>query len=536
MEGLIQFQPLLLSGILEHAARNYPDAPIVSVNGTGLFRYTYAAAAQRARRLASSLQRRGFTAGDFVGSLGWTTHRHLELLYAAPGIGIGLHTANPRLSTEQLAYTINHAGVKMLFVDPDCVELVETLAPRLTHVRSYVVMGDRAEAPAPRLPEVEWFEDLVAAGSADFVWPSFDESRGSTLCFTSGTTGNPKGILYTQRGCYLSTLALAAPNAWSVSDRDAIVCIAPLFHCNGWGAPFLGPMTGAKLVLPGRALDGRGLLDLIVSEGVTVGPAVPTVWQAVLDHARVAGGLGSLNRIICGGAAPPLAMMRAYWQEFAVRTVQVWGMTETTHAATLMWTSASVLSGQAEPQAPQGNPVFGMQIRTIDDEGRSLPRDGQSIGHLQVRGHSCATGYLKRPDVRVLDAEGWLETGDLAAIGADGALRITDRLKDVIKSGGEWISSIDLENAASSHSSVAEAAVVGVPHPRWQERPVMFVVLKHGRTLDAAELRTHLSTLVAKWWLPDDVVFVDELPHNSTGKVMKNDLRTQYGAASPTRL
>lgn len=537
MEGLMQFQPLLLSGFLEHAAQNYPDVPIVSADGPNLFRYTYAAAAARARRLASSLRSRGFGPGDFIGSLAWTTHRHFELMYAVPGIGAALHTANPRLSTEQLAYTIQHAAARMLFVDPDCIALVEILAPQLPLVESIVVMGDPALTPASNLAQLEYFEDLVAEGDESFEWPSFDERMASTLCFTSGTTGNPKGVLYSHRGSYLSTLAICAPNAWGVSDRDAIICLAPFFHCNGWGAPYLGPMGGAKLVLPGRALDGSAIQRLIVSEGVTVGPGVPTVWQAVVEHCRESGlSLGQLNRIVCGGAAPPLQMMRDFWQQFGVRTVQVWGMTETTHAATLQWTTESVLSGESEPQSPQGRPVFGMSIRTIDDAGHAVPRDGRTAGQLQVRGHSCATGYLKRADVSILDAQGWLATGDLATVGADSSLRITDRLKDVIKSGGEWISSIDLEDAASSHPSVAEAAVVGVPHPRWQERPVMFVVLKPEMRLDADELRAHLAPRIAKWWMPDDVVFVPELPHNSNGKVMKSDLRSKYGAASPTKL
>jgi acyl-CoA synthetase (AMP-forming)/AMP-acid ligase II len=532
MHGLIQFQPLLLSGILAHAAETYPDVPIVSWSGNRLFRYTYAQSEARARRLASSLQRRGFGPGDFISSLAWTTHRHFELMYAAPGIGAALHTANPRLSAEHLTYTINHTGARLMFVDPECLEQLEQLADALTTVTSFVVMADSNEVPATPLPNVIAYEDLLAEGDADFAWPSFDERTASTLCFTSGTTGDPKGILYSHRGSYLSALAIAAPNVWAISDQDSIIIVAPFFHCNGWGAPYLGPMAGTKLILPGRALDGRSLQQLIVNEGATVGPGVPTVWLAIAQYCQQTGErLGKLNRIVCGGAAPPLALMRTYWQEFGVRTVQVWGMTETTHAATVLWTSNDVLSGDAEPRAPQGRPVFGTQIRIVDDEGRRLPNDGTAMGHLQVKAHWCSSGYLKRPDIAVLDRDGWLRTGDLAAIEAGSALRITDRLKDVIKSGGEWISSIDLENAASTHRAVAESAVIGVPHPRWQERPVMFVVVREGHELTADALRAHLAQSVAKWWLPEEVIFVADLPHYSTGKVQKEVLRKQYGAS-----
>ena len=529
MHGLIQFQPLLLSGILEHAADTHPSTAIVSWSGNRLFRYDYASAASRARRLASSLTRRGFGPGQFICSLAWTTHRHFELMYAVPGIGAALHTANPRLSAEHLTYTINHAGAALLFLDPDCLAQIEELAPNLRTIEAYVVMADRSEIAATRLPNVLFYEELLAEGDENFCWPSFDERTASTLCFTSGTTGDPKGILYSHRGSYLSALSICAPNVWGLARADTVIGIAPFFHCNGWGAPYIAPMAGARLVLPGRALDGPSLQRLIVAEGATVGPAVPTVWHAIAEHCQQSGlGLGRLNRIVCGGAAPPLALMRLYWQKFGIRTIQVWGMTETTHAATVLWTSTDVLSGNSEPSAPQGQPVFGTAIRVVDDDGMPLPKDGNSIGHLQVRGHACATGYLRREDVAILDGDGWLKTGDLAVIEAGNALRVTDRLKDVIKSGGEWISSIDLENAAASHPAVAETAVIGVPHPHWQERPVLYVVLKRNEDISADDLRAHLSRLVAKWWLPEEVLFVEALPHYATGKVKKDVLRTQY--------
>jgi len=533
MQGLIQFQPLLLTALLEHAADTYPHKEIVSWSDGGLFRYNYARAAVRARRLASALHRRGFGTDAFICSLAWTTHRHFELMYAVPGIGAVLHTANPRLSPEHLIYTINHAGSRLVFVDPECLALLRQLQSQLPSVESVVIMGPRPTAADAIGPDALYYEELIAEGDPGFAWPSFDERSASTLCFTSGTTGDPKGILYSHRGSYLSAMAIAAPNVWGLSEQDAIIIIAPFFHCNGWGAPYIGPMAGAKLVLPGRALDGRSLQELIVGEGATVGPAVPTVWLSIAEHCLQSGQrLGSLNRIVCGGAAPPLALMRTYWREFGVRTVQVWGMTETTHAATTLWTPENVLSGRSESQAPQGQPVFGTDIRVVNPEGKPLPKDGSSIGHLQVRGHACASGYLRRPDITLVDAEGWLNTGDLAAIEPGNALRVTDRLKDVIKSGGEWISSIDLENAACSHPAVAEAAVIGVPHPRWQERPALYVVLKPGQQVSADTLRAHLATSVAKWWLPEEVLFAEELPHYATGKVKKDILRARYRAAA----
>jgi len=524
----MQFQPLLLTDILEHAAQSFADTEVVSWNDGRLFRYSYAEAAARARRLASSLSRLGYGPGDFLGSFAWTTHRHFELMYAVPGIGAALHTVNPRLSVEHISYTIQHTAERLLFVDTDRLRQIEELRPLLPNIETFVVLGSRAESPATTLPNVLFYEDLITEGNPDFTWPEIDERSASTLCYTSGTTGDPKGVLYSHRGTYLSSLSIASPNAWAVSKEDVIIALAPFFHCNAWGATYLGPMAGAKLVLPGRALDGRSIQQLIVNEGVTVGPGVPTVWMAVAEHCQQTGTrLGKLNRIVCGGAAPPLELMRTFWREFGVRTVQVWGMTETTHAATLHWTEERVLSGEIEPQAPQGRPVFGTQIRIVGDDGVPLPKDGNAIGHLQVRGPWCASAYLKRPDTTLND-RGWLKTGDLAAIEPGNQLRITDRLKDVIKSGGEWVSSIDLENAALGHPGVAQAAVIGIPHPKWQERPAIYVVKKSGAELTAETLRAHLAGLVAKWWLPDEVIFVDDLPYNSTGKVRKEELRRWY--------
>ncbi|HEY0301769.1 MAG TPA: AMP-binding protein, partial [Rhizomicrobium sp.] len=473
MLGLVQHQPLMLIAFLEHAAQNYPDVCVVERDGDRTMRTSYRETAARTRRLASGLLKRGIAPGDLVGSLAWSTQRHFELLYAVPGIGATLHTANPRLSDDHISYSIHHARERVLFVDRECVVQAERLAPRLPNVVTYVVMADRSEVPSANLPGLVYFDDIVADGDDSFEWPQFDERTASTVCFTSGTTGDPKGAVYSHRGSYLSTLAIAAPNVWGVGSDDAIIATAAFFHCNGWGAPYLAPMAGAKLVLPGRDHDAASLRQLIVDEGVTVGPGVPTIWHGIAEHCRREHvGLGRLNRIVWGGAAPPLELMRTYWRDFGVRSLQAWGMTETTHAATFERSGDDVLNGETEPLAAQGKPVFGTQIRIIDGDGRPLPKDGIAAGHLQVKAHWCASGYLHRDDVALNDPEGWLNTGDLATIGRENGLRITDRIKDVIKSGGEWISSIDLENAALGHPGVAGAAVIGVPHPRWQERPV----------------------------------------------------------------
>ncbi|WP_240320968.1 long-chain fatty acid--CoA ligase [Sphingomonas crusticola] len=524
----MQVEPLLLSALLVHAEENFGDVEIVAWEPER-FSYTYAQAGQRARKLASGLLKLGLHPGETVGSLAWTTHRHFELMYAVPGIGAVLHTANPRLSARQIAFTINHAADRFLFVDPDCITLAAELAPLLTTVERFIIMGPPRESDPSGLT-LGYFDDILAAGDADFAWPSFDERTASTLCFTSGTTGDPKGVLYSNRGSLLSAMAIAPADGWDVSASDTIMPAAAFFHCNGWGAPYLAPMVGARLVLPGRAVDGETMLKIISEEGVTVGSGVPTVWMGLLDQCiRTGRAPGTLNRIVCGGAAPPPAMMSDFFTRFGVRTIQVWGMTETTHAATMLSTRPDVLTGATEALAPQGKPVFGTRLRVIGPGGAQLPNDGTTPGQLQVKGPWCATEYLGRDDIQLCDEEGWMNTGDLATVSAREGLRITDRIKDVIKSGGEWVSSIDLEHAAREHDDVLEAAVIGVPHPRWQERPVLFIVSRDGARLSPADVIAYLKPRVPKLWVPDDVILMDALPHNSTGKVSKEDLRQIYG-------
>jgi fatty-acyl-CoA synthase len=384
-------------------------------------------------------------------------------------------------------------------------------------------MAPREAIPATSLADVMSYEDLLESGDPDFVWPVFDERTACLLCFTSGTTGDPKGALYNHRGTVLSAMSTGAGNGWALCADDAILAIPGFFHCNGWAVPFFGPMYGAKLVLPGRRADTEWLHRLIVEEGITAGPGVPTIWLSMLDHCRANGlSLGRMNRIYSGGTAPPAAMIEGYFREYDIRTIHGWGMTETTSGATISFTPRSMAKPEVVMGTP-GKPLFGNEIRIVDENDNRLPRDGKTPGHLQARGAWIAGGYFQRPDVDAVTSDGWLRTGDVATIDPDNTLHIVDRAKDVIKSGGEWISSQALEDAACRHPSVAEAAVVAIPHPRWQERPFLIVLPRAEVTPD--ELRAHLTTLVPKWWLPDAIAFVDELPHGPTGKLAKNVLR-----------
>ena len=527
MLGLMQDHPLLLSSILDHAARTYPDAEVISHDTSGERRSNYAQTAARARRLASSLTRLDIGYGGMVGSLAWNTHRLLELFYAAPGIGAVLHTANPRLSVEQIAYCINQAGYRHLFVDPESLELAEQVAPLLSTVTEFVILADRDAMPATRLSGTICYEDLVDAGDAGFAWPVFDERTASTLCFTSGTTGNPKGVLYSHRGTLLSALATSGGNAWAVSQYDSILAIAPFFHCNGWAMPFFAPMVGAKLVLPGRAMDNAHLHQLIVEEAVTASAAVPTILLGLVEHCRASGQtLGRLDRVICGGSPPPPALVAALRSEFGVRLIHAWGMTETTHGSSFSPTPADATVEQVVAAARhQGWEVYGNALRVVDEDGRALPPDGTSPGHLQARGHWVAARYFRDAAPAPTNADDWMETGDVAIFSPDRSFRITDRAKDVIKSGGEWISSIDIENIAVAHPAVAMAACIGVKHPKWDERPIVAVVKKLGAEVTREELLKFYEGKTAKWQIPDDVVFVDAIPMGATGKMQKTKLR-----------
>ena len=527
MLGLNQDYPLILSTVLEHAAVNFADVPVVSFSHGEQTLTDYRSTAARARRLASALSAEGLGPDSFAGSLAWNTHRHLELFYGLSGIGSALHTANPRLAPEHIAYTINFTAYRTLFIDPDTVALAETILPKLVHVERFVIMAARDRMPSTNLPSVTCYEDLLDAGSETFAWPLLDERTACALCFTSGTTGVPKGALYSHRGTVLSALSTGGGNAWALSADDAILALPGFFHCNGWGIPFFGPMYGAKLVMPGRRMDTDFLHGLIVNEGITVGPAVPTIWMDLLEHCHRTGlGFGRLNRLFTGGTAPPAKMIEAYWQDHDVRTHHAWGMTETTHGATFSFTSRHAGGDSAiAAMRTQGKPAYGNEIRIVDEAGNPRPRDGKTPGHLQSRGHWIAGAYFRRPEVQVQTEDGWMTTGDVAVIDPDNTLHIVDRAKDVIKSGGEWISSPAMEEAACRHPAVQEAAVLAIPHPRWQERPMLVVVQRPGATITADELRDHLAGLIPKWWLPEAIAFVPELPHGPTGKIQKDTLR-----------
>ncbi|MDH3233619.1 MAG: long-chain fatty acid--CoA ligase [Alphaproteobacteria bacterium] len=531
MLALMQHHPLLIGSVIDYAARTFGGVEVVSRSIEGpIARSTYGEIALRARKLSQALIRLGIKPGDRVGGASWNHDRYLEAFYGVSGMGAVLHTTNPRLFPEQMAYTITHAGDRAMLVDLDCLASMEAIADKLTDVEMFIVLTDAAHMPETRLRNALAYEELLAGEDGDYDWPDLDERSASAICYTSGTTGDPKGIVYSHRSTVLHALANAAPNAGNYSHRDTIMPVVALFHGNGWGMPFVAPMTGAKLVLPGRAMEMTALRELILDEGVTIAVGVPTIWLSMLEHLKNAdGGLGALKRILTGGSAPPAAMVETLERDHGIETVHAWGMTETQAASTFAMPAENLPQADAmAARLAQGRPLFGHAIRITDEAGAELPRDGAAVGDLKVRGHWVASAYYRRDDAPALDADGWLITGDVATISAHDELRLTDRAKDVIKSGGEWISSIDLENAAVGHPAIAEAAVIGIPHPKWQERPALIAVRAEGADVEGAALIDWLADHVAKWWLPDEVMFVDEIPHTGTGKIDKVRLRQHY--------
>ena len=533
MFGSMMDRPLLVSSLLEHAERQFGSTEIVSRETSGaLHRYTFLEAAKRSRQLACALAQLGVTHGGRVASLAWNNHRHLEAYFGVSGSGAVLHTCNPRLHPEQLAYILNHAEDEVLLFDTTFLPLVESIAAHCPMIRQYVLLGGGQDMPKDsRIPNLVCYENLLAACAGDFVWPEFDERTASTLCYTSGTTGNPKGVLYSHRSTILHTFAVSLPDTLSLSAHDCLLPVVPMFHVNAWGLPYAAAMNGCKLVLPGPKLDGASLYELIEGERVTCSAGVPTIWLGLTQHMEQHDlSLSTMNRTVVGGAAMPEALIRTWTRKFGVEVRHAWGMTETSPVGTqgsLLPKHANLtVEQQCAQRAKQGRAVFGVEMRTIDADGNEQPRDGKAIGELVVRGPWIAAAYFKgeKPALR----DGWFPTGDIATIDADGYMHITDRVKDVIKSGGEWISSIDLENAAVGHPAVLMAAVIGLRHPKWDERPVMFIVTKPGQTVDKAEILAYLADKVAKWWLPDEVIFLDALPLGATGKVQKMELRHQY--------
>lgn len=535
MFGLMQDRPLLISSLLDHAERYHPNVEIVSATCEGpVVRSNYATLARRARQLAQALQRLGVKPGDRVATLAWNTHRHVELYFAVSGMGAVLHTVNPRLFPEQIDYIINHSEATVLLFDITFAKLVSEQRAKLGQVKHFIALTDEDHLPQDA-GEVLCYETLVEAEDGRFAWPEFDERTASSLCYTSGTTGNPKGVLYSHRSSVLHSFLVTQTDGLHLSAADTTLLVVPLFHVNAWGLPYASAMCGAKLVLPGPKLDGKSIYDLAVAERCTFTLGVPTVWLGLLKHIEDTPGLSvsdlPFKRLMIGGAAAPRAMIAAI-QAGGIKVVHAWGMTETSPVATvcnlLPHHHALDPEAQLDVQVKQGRAVYGVELKITDEDGKVLPHDGQVAGNLYVRGPWIAAGYYRGEGGDVLDAEGWFPTGDVAKIDPEGYVTLTDRSKDVIKSGGEWISSIDLENAMMGHPAVQQAAVIGVAHPRWQERPLLIVVRKPGTDPKPAELLDYLSSRVAKWWLPDDVVFIDELPHTATGKVQKLKLRERF--------
>lgn len=536
MLGLMMDRPLLISSLIEHAGRYHADAEIVSRTVEGpIHRTTYAEAERRSKQVANALRRLGIEAGDRVATLAWNGYRHFELYFGISGLGAVCHTINPRLFHDQIEYIVNHAEDRVLFLDLTFVPLVEKLASKLGVVRHFVIMTDEAHMPQTSIPNVLCYETLIGAESAEFAWPQFDERTACSLCYTSGTTGNPKGALYSHRSTLLHTYAVVSADAIGFSSSDTICPIVPMFHVNAWGVPYAAAMTGAKLVFPGPALDGPSLWDLFEEERVSLTLGVPTVWLGLLKRMAEQGRKPqAMARLLVGGSAAPLAMIEAFEKQYGVSVMHGWGMTEMSPVGTISTLKGKhrdlPLDAQIDLKSRQGRPLFGVELKIVDADGRRMPHDGEAVGELLVRGPWIIGAYFNDPDASkgAFDDEGWFRTGDVCAIDPDGYLRITDRAKDVIKSGGEWISSIDVENAAMGHPEVAEAAVIGLPHPKWDERPLLIVVPKPGTQPTREAVLSFLSARMAKWMLPDDVVFTNELPHTATGKLLKTKLRETY--------
>jgi fatty-acyl-CoA synthase len=533
MLGLMQDWQLLCHRIIDHAALNHAERPVISRSVEGpIHRTNYAAVRARALRVAQRLDRDGVKLGDRVATLAWNSWRHLECWYGIMGIGAVYHTVNPRLFTDQIAWIVNHAEDRVMILDTTFVPLVEKLADRLKSIERYVVLTDAVHMPATALRDAVSYEDWIAEVDGDFGWKSFDENTAAGMCYTSGTTGNPKGVLYSHRSNVLHSMMAAQPDAMDTSSRDVIMPVVPMFHANCWGLALTSPMVGGAMVMPGAKLDGASIYELLDQERVTFTAAVPTVWLMLLQHLEANNlKLPYLKKVVIGGSAAPRAMTQKFQDVYGVEVCHAWGMTEMSPLGTLgsIKPEYAALTGDAklDVQMKQGHAPFCVEMKIVDDNDRELPRDGKTFGRLKVRGPAVARAYFKEGS-EVLDAEGYFDTGDVATIDRYGYMQITDRSKDVIKSGGEWISSIDLENLAVGHPKVAEAAVIGVRHPKWDERPLLVIVLKEGQSATKAELLSYFEGKVASWWMPDDVAFVTEIPHTATGKIQKIALRERF--------
>ncbi|WP_342752350.1 long-chain-fatty-acid--CoA ligase [Acuticoccus kandeliae] len=528
----MQDWPLLVHKIIDHAGVFHPTRKVVTRRPDGeITRTDYAGIRHEARRIVARLVADGIRPGERIAALAWNTDRHLALWYGVMGAGAVHHTVNPRLFHEQIAFIINDAADRILFADATFLPMIETIAPQLKSVERIVIFAPRAGLPPSPLPIEsfdEWLGDIEPA-----EWVEVDERAACGMCYTSGTTGLPKGVVYSHRSNVIHALAMSAPDMLGPSCHDVIMPVVPMFHANSWALPFAAPMQGAAMVMPGSALDGASLYELMETEGVTCTAGVPTVWLGLLNHMDATNSpLSTVRRIIIGGSACPRAMTERFEKDYGIEVIHAWGMTEMSPLGTMATLmpehDALDLDGRLRVKESQGRPPFTVELKVVDDEGRTMPRDGRTFGRLMVRGPAVTAHYHGGAADEHFDGEGWFDTGDVATLNALGFMRITDRSKDVIKSGGEWISSIDLENLAMSHPAVAEAAVVGVPHPKWTERPILIVVKKPGAALEGAEILAHMRPHVARWWLPDSVVFVDEIPHTATGKIQKTTLREDY--------
>jgi len=537
MRGLMTDSPLLISSLIRHAARVFGDQEIVSRSVEGpIHRTNYGEIHGRSQRLANALVTLGVGPGDRVATLAWNTHRHIEIYFGVSGLGAICHTLNPRLFPEQLLYMLRHAGDVLLFVDLTFLPLVAKLAPQCPELRGVVALSERDCIPADAPKDLLVYEELLAAQQPSFAWPMLDENSASSLCYTSGTTGEPKGVLYSHRSTLLHSFAIALPDLFNLGEHETVLPVVPMFHVNAWGIPYAAAMTGTRLVMPGPKLDGESVYQLLESERVTMTAGVPTVWMMLLAHLQQNKlRFSTLKRVIVGGSAAPESMIRTFQDEYGVEVRHAWGMTETSPLGTFCALTPDMKKQprdqQVAVQRKQGRPAFGVELRIVDDAGTTLPEDGQASGDLQIRGAwVCSAYYKQEGDSPAHHPDGWFSTGDVATIDPGSYMQITDRSKDVIKSGGEWISSIALENLAMGFPGVAEAAVIGVAHPRWTERPLLVVVRRAGAEVDPGALLGHVAPNVPKWWLPDAVEFVDSLPHTATGKVSKLLLRQQFTA------
>ena len=529
MRGLMQDVPLTVNRLLDHAAVWHASREIVSRDLAGrVTRSDYGSVHRLAKRISAALLRDGIGAGDRVATMGWNGDRHFATWYGAAGIGAVLHTLNPRLFLEQIAYIAAHAGDRILLADPCRATQIAELLPQVPSIERVVFFCDPVDLPETPYPALA-FDDWLGDAGEDTRWGGFDERDACGLCYTSGTTGNPKGVLYSHRSNYLHAMMTLQADAIALSSRDTALLVVPMYHANAWGIVYSAPAVGAKLVLPGPRMDGASIYELIEAEGVTYSAAVPTVWQGLLQHVRDTGGrFSTLKRVTIGGSAVPESLVRGF-ADYGVDVLQGWGMTETSPLATISTPTAEVAAMPADDQVAfkvkQGRLMAGLELKLVDDEGARLPHDGATPGRVLIKGPTITSGYFGGEGGEILDAEGYFDTGDVATVDARGYLQITDRAKDVVKSGGEWISSIEIENHATAHPAVHIAAVIGVAHPKWDERPILLCQLKPGATAERDDLRAFLGGKIAKWWMPDDVLFVDEIPLGATGKIDKKLIR-----------